>query len=79
MLGVPKSDEPRVKMQVELVRAIKKAIDEQGLTHVEAAKRVDVGRTVITAIVNGNLEGVSLDRLVNIACRLGLEPRLKVA
>ncbi|OGQ91280.1 MAG: hypothetical protein A2289_14035 [Deltaproteobacteria bacterium RIFOXYA12_FULL_58_15] len=79
VLGVPASDEPRVKMQVDLVRAIRAVIVRNELTHAEAAKHAGVGRTVITGIVNGNLDGVSLDRLVNIACRLGLEPKMKVA
>ncbi len=78
-LGVPAAEEPRIRMQVELVRAIRKAVAERGLTHAQTARVVGVGRTVITAVVNGNLDGISLDRLVNIACRLGLKPRVKVA
>ncbi len=78
-LGVPVQEEPRVRMQVELVRAVRKVISERGLTHAEAARIAGVGRTVITAVANGNLDGISLDRLVNIACRFGLRPSVKVA
>jgi len=77
-LGLPKLAAPKIRMQVSLVQAIVRVIDKDGLTHAQAAKRAEVGRTVITAVVNGNLDGVSLDRLVMIACRLGLKPEIKV-
>ena len=54
-LGLPPTAGPKVKMQVELVQAIRRAIEEQELTHQEAASQAGVGRTVITSVVNGNL------------------------
>lgn len=47
-------------------------------THAEAAKKADVGRTVITAIMNGDLRRISTDRLIDIAHNLGLTVQLKV-
>ena len=38
-----------------------------------------VGRTVITAIANGNLGHISTDRLIDVAHSLGLRVQLKVA
>ena len=49
------------------------------MTHEQAAKIADVGRTVITAIVNGNIGKISTDRLIEVADRLGLEVHIRVA
>ena len=79
ILGLPKSQAPKIEMRVQLVSAIKRLIEKEELTHVEAAKRAHVGRTVITAIVNGNLQRISTDRLIDVAQNLGLKVQLKVA
>lgn len=79
LLGLPMSEAPKIEMRTELVVAIKRAIERGKLTHAQAATKADVGRTVITAILNGNLDGISTDRLIDIAHSLGLRVQLKVA
>ncbi len=79
LLGLPVSEAPKIEMRTQLVMAIKRAIERNKLTHAQAAVKADVGRTVITAIVNGNLESVSTDRLIDVAHNLGLKVQLKVA
>lgn len=59
-------------LRLRLSLAIKKAIDERDLTHADAALMARTPRTSITAIANGNLERVSMDRLVTIAYQLGV-------
>jgi predicted XRE-type DNA-binding protein len=41
------------------------------LTHEQAAEIAEVGRTIITAIVNGNIGKISTDQLIEVADRLG--------
>ena len=79
VLGLPESHAPRIEMRTDLAIAIKGVIQKRKYTHADAAKRADVGRTVITAIVNGNLSKISTDRLIDIAHNLGLTVKLKVA
>lgn len=79
ILGVPQSEAGKIEIRRNLVIAIKKVIDKNGWTHQETADEVGVGRTVITAIVNGNLEKISTDRLIDIAHNLGLKVEMKVA
>jgi len=79
LLGVPESEAAKIEMRRNLVIAIKKTIEKQGWTHQAAAQESGVGRTVITAILNGNLEKISTDRLIDIAQSLGLKVQLKVA
>lgn len=78
-LGVPASHAPKVEMRRDLVIGIREAIKKNDLTHFEAAKNASVGRTVVTAIVNGNIAKISTDRLIDIASSLGIKLHLEVA
>lgn len=79
VLGLPKSEGAKIEMRTNLVIAIRRVVEKKGWTHAEAAKRAGVGRTVITALLNGNTTHVSTDRLIDIAQNLGLTVTLKVA
>ena len=79
ILKIPKSQAAKVEIRRNLVIAIRNIIEENKWTQAEAAKKVNVGRTVITAIVNGNIQNISTDRLIDIAYNLGLSLQLKVA
>ncbi|MCB0415354.1 MAG: XRE family transcriptional regulator [Bdellovibrionales bacterium] len=79
LLGISEKEAVKIEIRRNLVVAIKKVIEKQKWTHEVAAEEADVGRTVITAIVNGNLQKISTDRLIDIAQNLGLTVKLKVA
>jgi predicted XRE-type DNA-binding protein len=79
VLGLPGAEAAKIEMRTNLVVAIRRSIEKRKLTHAEAAKRAGVGRTVITALMNGNTTHVSTDRLIDIAQNLGLTVTLKVA
>ena len=78
-LDIPISEALKIEMRRNLVIAIQKTIQKNNWTHIKAAAKAKVGRTVITAILNGNLEKISTDRLIDIAQRIGLKVHLKVA
>ncbi|NDD03626.1 MAG: helix-turn-helix domain-containing protein, partial [Proteobacteria bacterium] len=71
LLKISLTEAPRIEMRTQLVVAIKRAIQRGKLTQAQAATKAGVGRTVITAIVNGNLESISTDRLIDVAHSLG--------
>ena len=77
-LHIPEGEARRIDIRTDLVVAIQKAINKKKLTHAESAKVTGVGRTVITALMNGNSRHVSTDRLIYIADQLGLRVSLKV-
>jgi len=52
ILGLPASEGPKVRMRVDLAVAIRHLIERKKMTHQQAAEKSDVGRTVITAIMN---------------------------
>ena len=78
-LGLPESHAPRVEMRRDLVIAIKDAISKKNLTHAIAAEKCGVGRTVITAIANGNIAKISTDKLIDVASNLGIKMHLEIA
>ena len=79
LLGIPESEAAKIEIRRELVFAIKKMVEKHKWTHEKAAEEAGVGRTVITAILNGNLEKISTDRLIDNAHQIGLKVKLKVA
>ena len=78
-LGIPISEASKIEMRRNLVIVIQKTIQKNNWTHLEAATKAKVGRTVITAVLNGNLDKISTDRLIDIAQRIGLKVHLDVA
>ena len=78
-LGLPKTEVSKIEMRTNLAIAIKRAIEKRKLTHAGAAQQAGVGRTVITAVMNGNTTHISTVRLIDIAQNLGLTVTLRVA
>ncbi len=79
ILGVSDAEACKIEIRRDLVVSIKRAVEENNWTHAQAAEGARVGRTVMTAILNGNLEKISTDRLIDIAHRIGLRLKLRVA
>ena len=79
VLGLPRSHAAKLEIRRELVIAIRDRIKEKRWTHLQASKYAEVGRTVITAIMNGDIGKISTDRLIDIADRLGLTVEINVA
>ena len=78
VLGLSQSHAPKVEMRRDLIINIRQVIKIKGLTHAEAAKKAGVGRTVITAVMNGNIAKISTDKLMDIAISLGIKLHLDV-
>lgn len=79
LMGLPKTEAPKLSIRLDLAKAIRRIVEKKKLTHAQASIKTGVGRTVITAIMNGNLNKISTDRLLDIAQSLGLKFHLKVA
>ena len=71
-LGIPDPEQAMSKANCAL--QIKRAI--HGLTQKEAAEKLGVDQAKVSAIVNGRLYGFSLQRLLQIAARLGYKGRI---
>ncbi len=79
LMGLPKTEAPKLQIRLDLAKAIRRIVEKKEFTHAKTSAKTGVGRTVITAIMNGNLDRISTDRLIDIAQALGLKLHLKVA
>jgi len=72
------TDKARIAVREILVAGIQEVVKQRRITHTAASFETRVGRTVITAVLNGNLNKISTDRLLRIASRLGLRAEAKI-
>ena len=67
-----------LKLRSQLMDAIKAYIDHEALSQEEAAKRLGVPRSRVSELVNGRISKFTIDKLVNMAARVGLTTRITV-
>jgi predicted XRE-type DNA-binding protein len=64
----------QLRLKFKLMKAIIEHIDEGELTQVAAAEIMAVQRTRVNDVCNGRIEKMTIDALVAMAARLGLDP-----
>jgi predicted XRE-type DNA-binding protein len=75
VLELSDADRIALELQMDLVEEIVRQTKRTGLTHQALARLAQTSRPRVTAIINGNLEGVSTDLLLRIFLHLGFECR----
>jgi len=76
-LGLSDADRAALGLQLDLVERIAAEVRRAGLTHAGLARLAGTSRPRVTAILNGNLEGVSTDLLLRILAALGVRVSLR--
>ena len=66
-------------MKADLITAIRKAVSQQRLTHVEIAKKSGLPRSAVTGILSGSLQKVTLDRILRLIEAVGLTVETRVS
>ncbi len=77
-IAVDPAEAAQLKLKAALFDAIRTYIKERKLTQEEAAKRMGVQRSRIGDISRGKFDGFTIDYLVLMAERVGVNP-LKIA
>ncbi len=77
-LGFSKAEAENLKMRAELMMRIDDFYRDSGMTQAEAAKALGLTQPRLNALLKGKIGLFSLDALVNIASRAGLNVRLVV-
>ena len=67
-----------LKLRSQLMDAIKAYIDHEDLTQEEVAKQLGVTQSRVSELVNGRISKFTIDKLVNMATRVGLTTRITV-
>jgi predicted XRE-type DNA-binding protein len=77
VLGLTDADRVALEIQFELAEQIGVEVRRAGMTHAQLAELAGASRPRVTAILNGNLDGVSTDLLLRILAALGVRVRLR--
>lgn len=76
-LGLPDAGELQHKARLGVL--IHQSIREQGLSQVQAARVLGVNQPKISALMNGKMDGFSLERLLTFLSALGHEVKLTIS
>lgn len=77
-LGFPPGEADSLKMRSGLMMGIEMFYRRSGLTQAQAAKKLGITQPRLNALLKGRIGLFSLDALVNIASRAGLNVRLVI-
>lgn len=77
-LGLPKADMAEMEFRSDLTVTLAKIIQAGTLTHAEIARGSGTSRTRVTAIANGNTQGVSTDVLIRVLAATGYRAEIRV-
>ena len=77
-LGLSAAETGEMEFRSELTCSLAKIIQNGKLTHAEIAKRAGTPRTRVTAIANGNTQGISTDLLIRVLSATGYKAELRV-
>jgi predicted XRE-type DNA-binding protein len=77
-LGFDKAEAENLKLRSELMMRIEDFYRQSGMTQAAAAKALGITQPRLNALLKGKIGLFSLDALVNIANRAGLEVRLVI-
>ncbi len=67
-----------LKLRSQLMDALEAYIGRESITQEEASRRFGVPRSRVSELVNGRISKFTIDKLVNMAARVGLTTRIVV-
>ena len=67
-----------LKLRSQLMDALESYIGHEEITQTEAAMRFGVPRSRVSELVNGRISKFTIDKLVNLASRVGIRTRITV-
>lgn len=77
-LGLSQVDTAEMEFRSEITVALAKIIQKGKLTHAQIAKRSGTSRTRVTAIANGNTQGISTDILIRVLAATGHRAMIRI-
>jgi predicted XRE-type DNA-binding protein len=80
-LGISPARGMEAVIKAKLIDAVLRAAERQGLTHADLAKQSGLSRSVVTGILSGSLQKVTIDRVLRLveAAKLVAVVRVKSA
>ena len=78
-LGFQPHEAAVMLLRCELAEALRKWIDREGITQVEAAERLGVAQPRISEISRNKVDKLSLDYLVGLCAKAGVAVKVRTA
>lgn len=75
----PEDEAAELEMRSMLLRGLTAWLADSGMTQTEAAKVLGLTQARVSDLKRGKISQFSLDLLVRLAARAGLQPKLKLA
>lgn len=77
-LGIAPARGMEAVIKAQLISAVIKVAEAEGLTHAEVAKRSGLPRSAVTGILSGSLQKITIDRVLKLIEAVGLVAEVKV-
>jgi predicted XRE-type DNA-binding protein len=77
-LGFSAGEARNLRLRAELMTALRKFIESEGLRQADAAKRLRVSQPRISDLTRGRISRFSLDTLVNMVTDAGMDIAIKI-
>lgn len=77
-LGFSPAESRNLRLRSQIMTALRKFIEKEGLTQADAAKRLKVSQPRISDLMCGKISRFSLDSLVNMLTDAGLEVDVRI-
>jgi len=78
-LGFDPAEAAVLQMRSNLMGDLRAYIEKNGLTQIEAAKRLEIAQSRVSDLVRGKWENFSLEMLITLEARIGRKFRLELA
>ena len=77
-LGFSPAETRNLRLRSQMMTALRRFIEKEGLTQAEAAKRLKVSQPRVSDLTRGKISRFSLDSLVNMLTDAGLDVDFRV-
>ena len=77
-LGFSPAESRNLHIRSQMMTALRKFIEKEGLTQADAAKRLKVSQPRVSDLTRGKISRFSLDTLVNMLTDAGLEVDFRI-
>lgn len=77
-LGFSPAEARNLRIRSDLMTALRKFIEKEGLTQAQAAKRLKVSQPRISDLTRGKISRFSLDTLVNMLTDAGMDVAVRI-
>ena len=77
-LDFGREEAANLAIRADLMIFLTRYIEREGITQSEAGKRFGITQSRVSELINGRIDKFTIDKLVNIAARVGFNASVKV-